>query len=443
MQNQTSVNHGIGNLPPVLQRSGLAMLCLFLLRNRAAAQDILTPPPQTPAVPTAMQEHQAENPMQVFPTPEATASPYPLQWGPVTAHPRANYQFDYSTGLESGPGRSQGTVVQTVSPGVLFNLGDHWTLDYGPSLTFYSSSAFSESVDQAVHLGWGTAYGNDWFFSGGQSYTSTSDPNVQTAAQTGQEAYATALNASYQINEKMSLSLGLGQSFSYVDQGSRTTNSLLSLGDSKSWSTSEGLNYQFWPRFSVGLSAGLGYSEPTGSVNSLNEQYQGQMNWRATDKISFQLSGGIEDQQYLSGGASSLATPIFGASVQYQPFEQTQVSLSANRTVSQSVFENEVSENTAVSLNVNQRLLGQLQLSLSGSYGTSKYLASVASLSTSRNDDTYTFNARLSCPVLKRGSISVFYTYTDNSSTQSGFATTGTGYGFSSSEVGFSIGYTY
>jgi len=47
---------------------------------------------------------------------------------------------------------------------------------------------------------------------------------------------------------------------------------------------------------------------------------------------------GVEDQQYLSGGAGDLVTPIFGATIQYQPFEQTKLSLSANRTVGTSYF---------------------------------------------------------------------------------------------------------
>jgi hypothetical protein len=326
---------------------------------------------------------------------------------------------------------------------VLFNLGDHWTLDYTPTLTYYSSTNFNNTLDQSVRLNWGTAYGNDWFFNGSQSYARTSEPQVETAAQTGQETYSTALNASYQMNDKMSLDLGLSQNFNYIESGGANTASQLNLEDTKAWSTMDWLNYQFWPRFNVGLGIGTGYNEMVNSPDSLNEQYQARANWRATDKISFQLSGGLEDQQYLSGGAGALATPIFGATIQYQPFEQTQVTVGANRTVSQSGFQSQVTENTGVNVGLNQRLLGKLHLSLSGGYATTEYLASAAGLSTSRNDDVYSFNARLSCPVLKRGTISVFYTYTDNASTQSGFAAAGTGYGYTSKEVGFEIGYQY
>jgi hypothetical protein len=391
--------------------------------------------------------------MQVF-APSETAPPLPLQLGPVTVHPHLDYQLLYGNGIQSSPGQQQDTIVQKVSPGVLFNLGDHWTLDYTPTLTFYSSTSFQNTVDQSVQLGWGTAY-DDWFFSGSQSYASSSDPNVETAAQTDQETYSTAFNASYQFNDKMSLDVGLNQNLNYVGNGASPTNYLQNLANSKAWSTMDWLNYQFWPRLNAGIGAGIGYTIQDGSPDLLYEQYQGQVNWRATDKVSFQLSGGLQDQQYLSGGAGDLVTPIFGATIQYQPFEQTRLSLSASRSVSASYFQNQVIENTQITADLNQRLLGKLQLDIGGSYGTSKYVASIgsssASLSTGRNDDYYSFNARLTYPLLKRGTVSVFYQYSENSSSQTGylqyyqanFLLSQSAFAYTSSQIGIEIGYWY
>jgi len=420
----------------------LALLCGGSLSHPAFAQDILTAPPAIPATPVAVQENQAANPMQVFAPATAGPSTMPLQYGPATAHPHLDYQFLYGNGIESSPGHSQNSVVQSVSPGVLFNVGDHWTLDYTPSLTYYSSRSFQDTLNQSVRLGWGTAYGGDWFFSGSQSYADSSNPQVETAAQTGQETYATAFSASYQFNDEMSLDLGWNQSFNDYVGGAGVTNSL-PLADSRAWSTMDWLSYQFWPRFSVGLGAGFGYDQQDGSPDSINEQYQGRVNWRATDKISFQLSGGLQEQQYLSGGESPLGSPVFGATIQYQPFETTAFSLSANRTVSQSGFLDQVTENTGVTADLNQRLLGLLHLDVSGGYQTTRYVASLFGLSTSRADDLYSFNARLTCPLLRRATVAVFYTYSDNASTQSGFATVGSAYAYSSRQVGIEINYQY
>ncbi len=381
--------------------------------------------------------------MQVFaPTPEIPSS-VPLQWGPVTLHPHLAYQISYGNGIQSAAGQPHNTLVNQLSPGILINLGDHWTLDYTPTLIYYSSSSFQDVLNQSVKLSFGSAFGNDWFFSGSQGYTDTSNPQIETGTQTDQENFATILNASYLFNEKMSLDMSLNQDLNYIGNSESLTNQLQPLVDTKSWSTLEWLNYQFWPRFSAGLGLGFGYNQQDNSPDSIYEQYQGRINWRATDKISFQLSGGLHDQQYLSGDAGNLLTPIFGGTIQYQPFEQTQLSVNFNRTVSNSSFQNQVDIVTAVTASLNQRLLGRLMLDLSGGYSTTEYQASVATLSTSRNDDVVSFTARLSCPFLKRATASVFYTYSDNNSTQSGFATAGTGYGFTSSQGGLELRYQY
>jgi hypothetical protein len=436
MPNRTSFIRGMGRMPSSFRRCGAALLCFFMPICPVLAQGVLTSPPQTPATPPAVQEYRNNNPMDVFALAEIIPSLL-LQWGPVALHPHLDYQFLYGNGIQSSPGQQQNTIVQQVSPGVLFNLGDHWTLDYTPTLSFYSSSSFQDTLDHSVQLGWGAAYG-DWFFSGSQSYASSSEPLVETAAQTDQENYSTALNASYQFNDKISLDMGLNQNFNYVGNGGSPTNSPQNLANSRSWSTMDWLNYEFWPRLNAGLGAGVGYTIQDGSPDSLYEQYQGRVNWRAADKVSFQLSGGLQDQQYLSGGAGDLVTPTFGATIQYQPFEQTRLSLSASRSLSASYFENQVTEDTQITADLNQRLLRKLQLDVGGSYGTSKYVASVVGSSAppDRNDTSYSFNARLTRSLLKRGTVSIFYQYSDNSSSQSGFA-------YTSSQVGIEIGYRY
>ncbi len=441
-------------MPLSLRRCGAALLCLLTPGCLARAQDVLSSPPQTPVTPSAVREQQNNSPMQVF-APSETAAPLPLQLGPVNLHPHLDYQFSYGNGIQSSPGQQYNSIVQQVSPGILFNLGDHWSLDYTPTLYFYSSSRFRDTVDHSVQLGWGTAYG-DWFLSGSQRFASTSDPDVETAAQTDQQTYSTALNAAYQFNDKMSLDMGLSQNFYYVgNSASSASYDQQNLANSKSWSTMDWLNYQFWSRLNAGLGVGLGYTTQDGSPDSINEQYQARVNWRATDKISFQLSGGLEDQQYLSGGAGDLVTPIFGATIQYQPFDQTRFSVTASRTVSPASFQNQTTESTGISADLNQRLLGKLHLDLSGGYGRSKYLslatlASQIGYGTGRTDDSYSFSARLSCPLLKRATVSVFYQYSDNSSSQSGFFqyyqtkfSSQSAFAYTSTQVGFEIGYRF
>jgi len=428
----------------LLFHRGFALLCFPLLIHAARAQNVITPPPAIPVTPSAVQENETNSPMEVF-TPSDTAPHFrnttqPFQWGSFVMRPHFLYRFLYGNGVDSSPGQQQNTIIQEVSPGVLFDFGSHWALDYTPTLNFYSSSGFRNTLDQSVQLSWGTAY-NDWFFSGSQSFASTSDPQIQTAAQTDQQTYSTSLSASYQFNSKISLDLGANQNFNYVGNG--PTNYLLSLASSRSWSTMEWLNYIYAPRLNFGLGIGGGYDQQDNSPDAVNEQYEARVNWRATDKISFQLSGGLQDQQYLGDGAGDLLAPIFGASIQYQPFDQTHVSISASRSVSESYFENQVTENTSVAGDLNQRLLGKLYLDLSGGYGSSKYIASVFGLSTGRTDNNYNLSARLTSPFLKRGTLAVFYSYSSDSSTQSGFLAPGSSFSYTSRQIGVELGFSY
>jgi len=184
------------------------------------------------------------------------------------------------------------------------------------------------------------------------------------------------------------------------------------------------------------LGAGGGYDDESSSPDMTFQQFQGRVNWRATDKISFQIHGGVEVRQFLSGGASPLVNPIFDATIQYQPFEQTRLSITGQRIVASAYLQDQVTETTGVTADLNQRLLGKLFLDLSGGYQLVKYVSSVNTTGSNREDDYYTFNARLSRAFLKRGTIAVLYQLSRDNSNQPG-------YSFTSHQVGFEIGYSY
>jgi uncharacterized protein (PEP-CTERM system associated) len=228
------------------------------------------------------------------------------------------------------------------------------------------------------------------------------------------------------MNSKMSLDLALNQNFVSADQFSSYSD----------WSTLDWLNYQFWPRLTAAVGAGGGFDNEEAGPDMTFEQLQGRVNWRATDKISFQLHGGVEVRQFLSGGASDLVNPVFDASIQYRPFEETRISVTAQRVVAASYLQNQVTETTGVSAGLNQRLLEKLFLNLNGGYQMVKYVSSVNTSGSNRQDDYCFLNAQLSRVFLKRGTIAVLYQISQNDSSLPG-------YSFTSHQVGFQIGYSY
>jgi len=399
---------------------------VFALSLSAGAQQVVAPPPAVsvtpPAVseapPSEMQVFSAENPITSFPD-EAQ----PLQLGPVTLRPHIFYQFLYGTDIQSSPGQGHDTIIQSLAPGMLLVLTPRWTLDYTPTFNFYSDKSFKDNVGQSVTLTGGASY-EAWTFGLSQNFTYSSSPEVQTGTQTGQDVYSTALTASAPLNSKMSVDLGLNQDLDFPS-GYQT---------SKAWSTLDWLNYEFWPRLTAGIGAGLGYV--VASPDYVFEQLQGRVGWRATDKISFQVSGGAEYTQVTDDSSDPLVNPIMAATIQYQPFDQTRLSLTANRVVSPSYYDNQITAVTSINGDLRQRLLGKFFLDVNAGYNWNSYTSLASGVPANAAADYYSVNVQLSATLLKRGTVAVFYNYSGNSTAQAGLS-------YNSSQVGFNLGFRY
>ena len=149
------------------------------------------------------------------------------------------------------------------------------------------------------------------------------------------------------------------------------------------------------------------------------------------------ISGGFEHRNFLDSKASDVWNPICSASVAYQMFEQTSLSLYANRSVSASIFQNQLSEDTAVGVGLQQRLLGLVQASLSFGYRTTDYKSTTTSnLSTSRSDDGLSYIAGATVPFLTHCSFTAFCQYNQFNSSQKGF-------GYNSTQVGATLNWSY
>lgn len=370
-----------------------------------------------------------------------------MQWGALHLRARASYQFAYDTGIHSQPGKSTDTFTHTVSPGLTIFFGPHMSLDYSPSFRFFSQSDFHNTVDQAVSLSAGVGVG-DWTLGLSQSFTLTDEPTVATGGQTEEKDYSASLNALYQFNDKISFDTSASVSLQFLN-GTNTvfvfTNSTGGpvtvpltqiLTDSQNYSGSEWMDYKFDEKLSGGVGVTLSYSEQNSGFSSVSEEYRGRVSWRPGKKLTVAVNGGLEDQQFLNTGAGDLITPVFSATITYRLFEQTTLSLSADRAVDTSLFQNQVTESTRLGLGLQQRLFGKLQCSLGFGYSTVDYKDTTGKLTTARSDDSTSYSIGFNYPLWKRSSVSGFYQYTQNSSSASAF-------GYSSSQVGAVLSWAY
>jgi len=414
-----------------------------MVQNHAGAVPTIlaNPAPQQPLA--AQWQMDQPNEMDVFlPAGQGADDTLPqvFRYGPLALRPHLDYRFMYGTGVQNAPGSQQDTAIQEFSPGILMDLGTHWVLNYTPTFRFYSSDKFQDDVDHNVALSGGFQY-EGWKFGVGHTTQITSAPTVETGGQTDQSTHSTTFSAAHAISSAMSVDLGLSQQINLVS----------GLQDSYDWSTMDWLNYEFWPRLNAGIGVGGGYvlvdgnSQTTGAnsgnMNQTYEDLQARVNWRATDKISFQINGGLEDRQFMTAGTGDSLDPIFGVAIQYQAFEYTQISLNANRSVSSSDYylAAQQTETTTLGVNIDQRVLRKFHLGVGIAYSYTDYNTASGAASANavnRSDNTVSFNARLSHPFYKRGTWSLFYEYSDNTSSQAGF-------GFQSNQVGFEVSYSY
>jgi hypothetical protein len=413
------------------------LACSFFGPLTVSGQDLQTnAPPESPTPPSAVpffgnpqsqpssaSGYQGELPAAPFAgTSQLSVAPpitqgLPLRsaglvhWGFIHFYPFIVYDISYGNNLQSAPGQHADTLINAVTPGLIIRLGDHWTLNYTPTLRFYSSSQFNNAVDQIVNLTGLTTY-QDWSFRFFQGYAETSQPLIETASQLNQTVYSTFLGASHTLGSHLSLDLGVNQSFRFVDEGQQlgfaaTTQTL-------EWSTMDWVDYLFAPRLSAGIGAGFTYDDVTPGPDMTSEQFQGRVSWTATDKFAFVVSGGVDYRQFVSSPAPNLLSPLFSGSVQYHLFENTILSLTASTSVSPSYYADAISQSTSVIGGLHQRLLKHLSLDVNGGYTSTSYNQTSSAFNTAgvNNYDSTSFNVRLSTILFKSVYAALYYQQT-------------------------------
>lgn len=359
------------------------------------------------------------------PAPATAAAPRRelLQWGNVSFHPHVSYNLLYGTGILSGPGREENTLQQTVSPGLTFQLGPQWTLDYTASLKFYSNEAYEDNVDHHVNLsGWATW--NRWQFTAGYAYGSTSSPLIETAAQTEQDTHNARVGADYAFSDRTTLELSAAQVLRFTT----------AYTDSCTWSTTDWINYQWQPRLAVAVGAGFAYDQLDPGTDMTSQRVLGRVRGEAARKLSYTLEGGVEIRQFLDTDASSKLSPTVQGAIDYQLAEQTTVSLFGSHDIGTSYYSDQFTETSSVGASVRQRLLRHLSLGVSGGYNFTSYSSTYSTDTVEREDDRAYVGVSLSTVLRKRISVSAFYRYTDNSSDNAGYSSGG-------NQVGLMISY--
>jgi hypothetical protein len=359
-------------------------------------------------------------------------------WGPFALHPHLEYTFEYGNGIQAQPGVNSKTVIDTVAPGFQLDMGSHWSVDYTPSLSYYSNPAFKNTLDENVLLR-GNWSKDNWGLGLTQAYLQTTQPLIETGQQTSEAAYTTAISATNQFSSKMSDQVDVNQNF-------RDAGGFSSL---KEWTADDWVNYQAGSKWGLGIGLIGGYDHESSGPDMPFEQIQGRFNFHPGPKLTVFVSAGGEDRQFINPSEKPLINPVFSGVIMYSNNPYT-VSLSASRQVTPSLFANEVEVISSYNATFRDQLTEKLAIEADVGYTTIPFTSIVpqplpqffigappaAALAEVRNNDISTFKVSLADSIWRKATLSLFYIYRDISSSQANFS-------YTSHQVGFTFDYHY
>ena len=163
---------------------------------------------------------------------------------------------------------------------------------------------------------------------------------------------------------------------------------------------------------------------------------KGRLQGLVGQKLTYSLSGGLEFRQFKRPGTPTLLSPVISGNVGYQLTATTRLNLVLQQEVSPSYFNGQFTESVSASGILNQRLFRYLNLALNGRYEITDRNGTA---DPTQRQASYTYNsvrATLSTTFLRRGSVSIFYGWSKNSSAIQAVS-------FLSQQVGLHISYRF
>lgn len=349
----------------------------------------------------------------------------PFQWPPFVLRPHFLYRFLYEYGVQVRPGHPTTSLIDTFAPGFSLEIGSHWTIDYTANWDIYSNHAFRDTLGHSVSVVGINSY-DDWTVQLTQGYVYSSQPLVETGLQTTEQNYKTALDVSHDLGTHVLLETIMNQDLSYV----------VGFPDTYQWSVDEWLHYRLSTQFDAAVGTSAGYVHESRGSDSSFTRPDAELTWQPTKKLELKMNGGFEHRVYLDYPRTSLKTPTYDFSAQFDPVETTKLTLEVVRQVTPTYFVNETTKSASENLNLSQRLLGKFYLIGGVGHNEITYVSTGQTLGVARKDEQTTYNLNLSTEFLRRGTFAVFCIRTKNSSSLAG-------YSFATTQLGLEIGYKY
>ena len=224
---------------------------------------------------------------------------------------------------------------------------------------------------------------------------------------TTRSIYFNALRFLYQYSEKTDIDLEFNQS----------TNDYPSNLSSSDYQSSLAFDYALFPKTRAGLQAIAGLQRTEDSPDMWYQTINARVNYGVTGKVVVNASGGIQFNQYVTGGEPMRILPVFSLGAEYLLFPKTTLSIVGYRNLQSSPsIAGQDYIATGGELGISQGLTDKLTFAIASGYENDTYVANTADTDATRVDNFYFFRPSVSYSFLKYLRASLSYEYRANAS---------------------------
>ena len=347
----------------------------------------------------------------------------------------AGATFDDNVRNGGTTGGKKGDLDYGVTPAILLEYGNHdgqkgfASLIYAPTITRYYHETNQNNIGQNVAIN--AIYPLQRLtFNATQTFTQTTGVNTDSNVRTTQEAINSGLGASYEVDDKIAVSVQLQNVItSYSDPGDSQNNAGGNNGGQGETTTSINTTatYRVSDKLTVGPNVNFGSDRPDDTQKSTYEQGTIGLNYAPTEKIGAFAQGGVELRQYDDGGGDKV-NPIFAVGISYTPFDSTNLTFNATQASHTSTAEvgqptgGQTVLSTGVGAAITQRIVQRVFFTFAFTYNHDDDQnnggggGGAGGNNGSTGEDTFTYRPSVSFAPTAWSNIAVYYQYLSNES---------------------------
>lgn len=320
--------------------------------------------------------------------------------------------FTMSPGIAVGWGEFRGALLRSGEIRDRLDLTEaeraqnYFFLDYNPSYHLYTNNSSESSFEHDVRAG-GRYTFTKLTLAANARFQTLNETDSDIGGRVEWRAFDARVGADYAINDKTTFEAAFDYNRRDFEDGRNDITEYRATG----W-----IDRQFSPSANIALGYTHGWVDVDSGANQDFDQVQLRAVWKATDKLSARVTGGVEWRGADNREDSTEAT--FAVGLVYNPFDATSIFLNGfRRTATSASGFNEVLTATGFDARIVQRLGDSYYLTAAGGFQTADYDENLIT-GFSREDDYTWGRLSLGWDVNKWLTAVLAYEYRDNDSNQ-------------------------